>query len=427
MTDFYVMGYRIALLKLETLKGLKEKYAEFEKRYSERIIRDKAREDGERDFPAVEQEYPAPYERELLHGSSKLASHVVGTYKAALELLDAKIKTEKDFIEQRCRDARDNAELIHKEKSQAVENSLALRHAHEFLEFSEKRYRDMSARLGRAPVRYIPLWLYVMFAAAIFAGEIPLNALVFQIFGENQLMTWVMAVIIGLCIPISAHFVGIKLREADRRLFSVDLLKAVLGACVIVAALYGLSLMRQTYLGAYKEELGLTDALVQTSFMFFWLNIAVFGAAIMLSYLAHDSEPGFERAEHEYERARRTVQKLERRRIALLRQIGMERARALKDGTAEYRDGMSRVNMMYGCYDQILREGQEHEERCLEALRRNIAIYRDQNLKCRSDRAMPRSFHEEPAFPLKLQLFKEKLSNEDLHLPKSELRTDISL
>jgi NADH:ubiquinone oxidoreductase subunit 4 (subunit M) len=143
----------------------------------------------------------------------------------------------------------------------------------------------------------------MIFAIAIFAGEIPLNALVFQIFGENQIMTWVMAAIIGLSVPLAAHFIGIKFREESEGYRFGNIFKGILAFGTIVAALYGLSVMRQTYLSEFREELGLTEMLVETSFMFFWLNIAVLAAAIMIAYLSHDPAPGYQEAKAELQRA----------------------------------------------------------------------------------------------------------------------------
>ena len=80
----------------------------------------------------------------------------------------------------------------------------------------------------------------MIFAIAIFLGEIPLNALVFEIFGENQVMTWIMATIIGLAVPISAHFIGIKFREHPDGVNYANLLKGTFALAVIGAALYSL-------------------------------------------------------------------------------------------------------------------------------------------------------------------------------------------
>jgi hypothetical protein len=177
-------------------------------------------------------------------------------------------------------------------------------------------------------------------------------------------------------------------------------------------------LMRQTYLGEFKEELGLSDMLVKTSFMFFYLNVAVFCAAVMIAYLAHDPEPGFEKAEHDFMKARKTAAKMEAQRIRLLRRIGMTRAATLQKANRLHRDGMHRVNMLYGCYDQILREGQEDEERCLARAQEQIAAYRHENLKCRADKLQPQCFRVSHDFPLKLQTIKEKLNNEEFTLPE---------
>jgi hypothetical protein len=207
---------------------------------------------------------------------------------------------------------------------------------------------------GRAPVRYVPLWLYLVFATAIFLGEIPLNALVFQIFGENQIMTWVMAFIIGLAVPLTAHFIGIKMREHGTGFSLSNSIKALAAFGVVSGALYGLSVLRQTYLGEFKQELGLTDVLVESSFLFFWLNIAVFVAAILVAYLAHDSVPGFESLEHGAAATRRKVERSEKKRVKHLVSASKKRAEALHDANKLFRDSMLEVVLLKGIYDPPL-------------------------------------------------------------------------
>ncbi len=235
----------------------------------------------------------------------------------------------------------------------------------------------------------------------------------FQIFAESQVMTIVMAFVVGLCVPLSAHFIGIKFREHPDGFSVPNAAKGLAGSAVVVTALYWLSIIRQTYLDANRETLGLNDALVHSSFMFFWLNVAVFVAAVMVSYLAHDSVPGYHHLRASLERARARVTELERERVARLKAAALERAEGIQIAHDEFRQNRNRVSLMKGSYDQLLKEGQEYESRCLDQLRQLVAMYRHENLRRRDDKRIPPSFERELFFELELVKMREKLNNDE--------------
>ena len=320
-------------------------------KYSEEFIASRAKEDAEKNIPAPSSTEPAAFEKQVLHETAILASKIVTKYKKTLEMLDAKIKAEQEFVETQKSHQTTNVEEVSKVEEDAVDNAHILKDSHKQLQLAEKRFNDMYDKYGRAPIIYIPHWLYIIFALLIFAGEIPLNALVFQIFGENQVMTWVMAFIIGLSVPVAAHFIGIKYREHQGGINWANVAKGTIGLAIIVAALYGLSLMRTTYLGEFKEQLGLTDELVRESMQFFWLNVAVLAAAVMIAYLSHDPVPEFQRAEHDLKLARKRVEKLERRRLKEIKSSRYRKTKMLNSANKDYRDGVNRVNLLKGHYD----------------------------------------------------------------------------
>ena len=384
---------------------------EHTQKYSDEYVIEHARADAANNIPAVESEEVAPFEKQILHDSSLLASKIATKYKKALELLDATIKAEEVVVEkQHEHSSKDIQEYTHYSE-QNIDHSPSLVDARKQLAVAEDRYNKFYEKYGRSPIIYIPHWLYIFLALAIFAGEIPLNALVFQIFGENQVMTWVMAVIIGLAVPLSAHFIGIKFREHPNGIHWANLVKGIIGMAVITIALYGLSVMRQTYLGEFKEALGLTDTLVQSSFMFFWLNIAVLGAAIMIAYMSHDSVPGYQRAELDLKVARRRVEKLEKTRLRERRSSRYEKLGMIKGTNEELRTGSSKVTMLKGYYDMVLKEGQELELQCLHSMRHDIENYRRENLQARVDKTKPKSFNIDLHIALRLSEISEKLVN----------------
>ena len=403
------------IAKADYLPNLKEVQGFFDdhaQEYDEEKISTKARDDAAHGIPTLNDDTFAPFEQELTHAAATLSSKVAAAFRGALEILDAKIKAEQEKAERALEDQLKVIDLEYGIDADAVENTFGLQDAHKQYEQAENRYTEMYNKFQRQPIHYVPHWLYVIFATLIFLGEIPLNALVFQIFGENQVMTWVMAFIIGLSIPLTAHFIGIKLREHGDGFSWGNASKGVAAFAMITAALYGLSIMRQTYLHEYKGELGLTDALVESSFLFFWLNMAVFGTAIFIAYLAHDSVAGYEGAEYDQKKTRKIVERMEKRRVTDLVKLGKKRALALAKTHSEFREQMIDAVMLKGVYDQVLNEGKEWESRCLHRLWQNIAVYRNENLRARDGNESPQSFKEKPDFPLALSAMAEKLHND---------------
>lgn len=380
-------------------------------KYDETFISEKARSDAAHNIPAPEESQASPFEQQLVHETSKLCSKVVVHYRRALEMLDARIKGEEDVSQKRQTYGDKNIQELSSHFVQDVDDSLATRTATSNLKTAEERYNKFYDKYGRAPVVYIPHLLYILFALGIFAGEIPLNALVFQIFGENQVMTWVMAVIIGMSVPLSAHFIGIKFREHSDKVSWGNVVKGLVALAVMVVALYGLSVMRQTYLGEFKDALGLTDRLVESSFMFFWLNIAVLGAAIMIAYMSHDSVPGYQKAEAELKAARKSLMKLESWRRKQRLSSRYEKRDLMKSGEQQSIDDSRSISTLKGYYDMVLKEGQELERQCLQGLRHDIELYRRENLQSRPDKTRPKSFDLKHEIDLKLSEMKEKLQN----------------
>ena len=239
------------------------------KKFDEAYILEKASVDATLNIPALDSEELTSFEKQLLHETSLLANKVAIQFRKSLELIDAVIKAEESAFTT-VKEYQDSDLTEHNTNFiDDVQNSYQPKEVSRRIAQAEARYNEFYEKFKRPPTVYIPHWLYIILALVIFVGEIPLNALVFQIFGENQIMTWIMATIIGLSVPLIAHFIGIKFREHPNRIDLANLVKGIIALTVVVAALYGLSVMRQTYLGENKDALGLTDNLVASSFMFY--------------------------------------------------------------------------------------------------------------------------------------------------------------
>jgi cation transport ATPase len=137
-----------------------------------------------------------------------------------------------------------------------------------------------------APGGRIGMRAYAVLIVAILFAEFPLNAIAFRLFGEAEVLTWVMTAGLAVTLVLCAHGLGSFLRVArpsmaERRWIVVLLTLPVL---TIVAV----AVLRARYLSLGSQPTSL-DALgpVAGSLAFLAINLLVYTGATMLSYLAH--------------------------------------------------------------------------------------------------------------------------------------------
>ena len=123
-------------------------------------------------------------------------------------------------------------------------------------------------------------------SSPILIAEFPLNAIAFRLFGEAEVLTWVMTASLAVTLVLCAHGLGTFLRQphpsmAERRWVMVLITLPVL-------AIIAIALIRARYLAVAAELTGLdTLGPVVGSAAFLIINLLVYTGATMLSYLAH--------------------------------------------------------------------------------------------------------------------------------------------
>jgi hypothetical protein len=128
--------------------------------------------------------------------------------------------------------------------------------------------------------------VYAVAIVAILIAEFPLNAIAFRLFGEAEVLTWIMTASLAVTLVLCAHGLGTFLRQqhpsiAERRWIIVLVALPVL-------AIVGIALIRARYLSLEASTTGL-DVMgpVVGSLVFLVINLLVYTGATMLSYLAH--------------------------------------------------------------------------------------------------------------------------------------------
>lgn len=379
--------------------------------YTESEIASKGRQDGTNSIPAIDDENPAPYEIELMEANRQMASKVSESCREHLEKIDGKLDGWKVYPSENYQNELQFIEENYRAEIEHCNNNPILKHAVKNFESVDRIFQNKLSQLNRMPLSYLPLWVYLFFATLIGIGEIPLNALVFNIFGENQIMTWVMSAIIGLCIPLTAHFIGIKVREHGDGFSFPNAIKAAIVFIIIIAALFALAIMRQEYLGLVKEDIGLDDRIVDISFMFFWLNIAVFVTAILISYLSHDPVPGYEKAYRDSVKAKSVLEKEQSKQTKGIKAADDRKAKRERAAKQQKTDAEKMIRKLEGEFDACLMAGQEQEDRWLHQLGRDVACYRRENLVARrkeDQTKKPLSFEHSHSFKLKLPMIAVK-------------------
>jgi hypothetical protein len=213
-----------------------------------------------------------------------------------------------------------------------------------------------------------------------------LNAIAFRLFGESEVLTWVMTAGLAATLILCAHGLGAFLRAphpsmADRRWIVVLL---VLPTLTIV----GIAVIRERYLSIAAEAGGF-DALgpVVGSLLFLVINLLVYAGATMLSYLAH--APG--------QRASRSKRPAPERELedAKARQAQLEaRAEAGVDAAAAARRASVEARRVAAAHAQEVRSYYEQL----------MAIYCTANLRARRSPEVPAVLREHPTIEIPVAL-----------------------
>jgi hypothetical protein len=159
----------------------------------------------------------------------------------------------------------------------------------------------------------VPTWFYIPAILVIFAGEFPLNAVAFNLFGEAQLQTYTMTAGMAAVLVFCAHSLGILWRR--RAMSDRDMVVTALLFLLPVAVVVAIAIVRESYLEALNET---GDGLAILSptmgiVIFVTMNLVIYLGAFALSYLHHDPEGEMiERAKRDAGRAERAVRAKQR-------------------------------------------------------------------------------------------------------------------
>lgn len=243
-------------------------------------------------------------------------------------------------------------------------------------------YRVRTEELGRNVTIPFPAALHWGLIVFLSIGEFPLNTVVFRLFGEAEYLTYVMSSTLALMIPLIGVFIGIHMRHSLPRLIG-NILIGTLAPISVGAALYAVSLLRNTYIASQFSG-GAPPATDQGTMglALFALNLLVFFGAMAASYFAHDPD-------EKLDRLHKVLATLERQRNGIRQKL--------------YQLGTGINGEIQSAKSQV------EQIRALSAQR--VALYRQTNTRFRR-LLPPPTFRRSPEFP-KLEWWPEVSMNEN--------------
>ena len=160
-------------------------------------------------------------------------------------------------------------------------------------------------------------------------GETAFNLVAFNVFREPAFYTALMALAVGVAIPLCAWAIGVWVRQWPPPWW-VTAAKLVVVAGVVVAVLVGINRVRLAYLQEQAPEF--VGAHPELSLAFFTVNIVILVAAALVTYLAHDPEPGFAEAKAKVDWCNAAICKIEGRLDQLANALRTEAEMAKEAG-----------------------------------------------------------------------------------------------
>ena len=175
----------------------------------------------------------------------------------------------------------------------------------------QPEFERLAQKIGRREVQvHMSRFGHWILLALLTLGEMAFNLVAFNIFREPALQTALMALAVVLAIPLCALAVGVWVRQWPQPWWGT-LIKLMVLLATLAAVLVGINRVRLAYLRELAP--GFVDNHPELTWAFFVVNVVVLVGAALVTYLAHDPEPGFAEIKRKLEYARRKEHAIEGR------------------------------------------------------------------------------------------------------------------
>ncbi len=149
---------------------------------------------------------------------------------------------------------------------------------------AETTFKDAEQKFYALPAPSLDRRWMIFWLGVIGITEFPLNAIVFEIFGEEKLQTYVIAAGLGIVLPILAERFAETLKQPNHGLKERILL--VLHPLVALGLIGTVSALRADFFEAsgIAEVLNINMSPEKATLLFALINVAMFFAAVMVGY-----------------------------------------------------------------------------------------------------------------------------------------------
>jgi hypothetical protein len=213
--------------------------------------------------PPQDQETPCEYEKAIKEGAETDIRRIAGDW----EKVDDKLRPPYARVLAQIKEC----ELRYPKESKEAQQA-------------KRTYEKADSEFHKLlPPSLKPVWMFFWLG---FLGliEFPINSIVFSIFGEGKLLTYVFALIIIL-IPLGAHWLGHFLRQETKDKWEWVLIISV--SIIILATLIGFGFVRGQYLAAVLSKftsLKIAISPTMATMIFLVFNLAIFIITSFISY-----------------------------------------------------------------------------------------------------------------------------------------------
>jgi len=297
----------------------------------------KGKTDGRKNQPPSEVADFSAYELQLIgHGNGDLA-RFARHRSEELTRLSQELARQEHERDEGFKAKRDG---LQREKDAAIEN---LRTTHGPMsslitglsdKLAEKRtvLQHIELELNR-PLRVHFQRTYPLFLILLSLAEVPINKLAFEFFfQEAPIIALGIALMVGVLLISLAHICGIWLRQASHYHTTTGRVLAYVATAAVVVLvgflIYFIAALRQQFIDFIETEQnfnlseflksgGLSDVatnvgqvhLGTASLTLLFINVAIFGFGMILSFLRHDPHPDYEKAVKEKEQVEKKLQR----------------------------------------------------------------------------------------------------------------------
>ncbi len=251
----------------------------------------------------------------------------------------APVTAEQAGIEAQHKTRRSAIDLKYSERIQSAESAF---------KDAADTWGDIEAKVKRQP-RYARAIFYWPLMMALTLFEVPVNRLSFELFfRESPVVALGVAFMVGIILIALAHRLGLMLcrfghhtqpgEDGERSYVSIvwQTLQVVIVTGIILALIYGISVLRQGYLDFVTQpQTGFADVLANggvsqaatlafesglatAGWIFFAINLGIIAVGVTASYFSHDPHPDYQRADLEKKRTERNLRTLQRARADAL-------------------------------------------------------------------------------------------------------------